>query len=480
MRRAFIVFVVAFVAMGGVISGGLHPSRAGATLPCEAGNVVYVNTLPGHTVDGYVDGSLTFRHLPPGGVVGAFEYRASPFFDCRSRPRLQLFDATSAPPNAAPVSGALVDGSFFVDTLEHVDVVVGSSLGGTRRLERFPTDVRNQWTLLAVRNVGNHAPIDVYYGGSKRATALATGKAAKFLASPNATSTLLLTETGTMTPVVPAVSVRPRPGITYEYLTTRPDGSAPRLLSSFQKTIVGYRLVTSDGGVFTYGRSRFYGSAGALPLRAPVVGGAATSTGNGYWLVAADGGVFTYGDARFFGSAGALQLAAPIVAMAPTPTDRGYWLFAADGGVFTYGDARFFGSAGALRLAAPVVGGAATQAGRGYVLLGRDGGVFVYGDGPGTAPIGHCDAPPSIATISTGQPFFVCDRLLVWTRTFNAPTFPLSAGEPPVSLLPSVTGDGVVVAYANGAIALWGQVPDLGSPARSGITLRSSVVAVIP
>jgi hypothetical protein len=35
----------------------------------------------------------------------------------------------------------------------------------------------------------------------------------------------------------------------------------------------------------------------------PVVGMAATPDGGGYWLVAADGGVFTYGNARFFGSA---------------------------------------------------------------------------------------------------------------------------------------------------------------------------------
>ncbi len=29
----------------------------------------------------------------------------------------------------------------------------------------------------------------------------------------------------------------------------------------------------------------------------------ATPTGKGYWLVASDGGVFSFGDARFYGSA---------------------------------------------------------------------------------------------------------------------------------------------------------------------------------
>ena len=41
---------------------------------------------------------------------------------------------------------------------------------------------------------------------------------------------------------------------------------------------------------------------------------AATPDGAGYWLVASDGGIFSYGDARFFGSAGAHL--APIVGMA--------------------------------------------------------------------------------------------------------------------------------------------------------------------
>ena len=77
------------------------------------------------------------------------------------------------------------------------------------------------------------------------------------------------------------------------------------------------------------------------------MGIAATPTGGGYWLVASDGGIFTYGDARFFGSTGALSLAQPVTAMGSSWTGNGYWLAAADGGVFTFGDGRFFGSAGA-------------------------------------------------------------------------------------------------------------------------------------
>ena len=36
----------------------------------------------------------------------------------------------------------------------------------------------------------------------------------------------------------------------------------------------------------------------------------------GYWLVASDGGIFSFGGAKFFGSTGAIALKKPIVSMA--------------------------------------------------------------------------------------------------------------------------------------------------------------------
>ena len=45
-----------------------------------------------------------------------------------------------------------------------------------------------------------------------------------------------------------------------------------------------------------------------MHLNQPIVGMAATPTGDGYWLVASDGGIFAYGDAGFFGSHGGAPL----------------------------------------------------------------------------------------------------------------------------------------------------------------------------
>jgi Ca2+-binding RTX toxin-like protein len=142
----------------------------------------------------------------------------------------------------------------------------------------------------------------------------------------------------------------------------------------------GYWLVARDGGIFSYGDATFFGSTGAITLNQPIVGMAATPTGLGYWFVAADGGVFSFGDAEFFGSTGNITLNQPIVGMASTPTGQGYWLVATDGGIFSFGDAEFFGSTGSITLNQPIVGMSSTLSGDGYWFVAADGGIFSFGD----------------------------------------------------------------------------------------------------
>ncbi|MDA8359095.1 MAG: penicillin acylase family protein, partial [Actinomycetota bacterium] len=108
----------------------------------------------------------------------------------------------------------------------------------------------------------------------------------------------------------------------------------------------GYRMVASDGGVFSFGDAQFEGSMGSAALNKPIVGIAATPDGKGYWEVASDGGVFAFGDAQFEGSMGGKPLSRPIVGIAATPDGKGYWEVASDGGVFSFGDAQFCGSIG--------------------------------------------------------------------------------------------------------------------------------------
>ena len=166
----------------------------------------------------------------------------------------------------------------------------------------------------------------------------------------------------------------------------------------------GYWEVAADGGIFSFGDAAFHGSMGGLPLDEPIVGMAATPSGNGYWEVAADGGIFSFGDAAFHGSMGGLPLDEPIVGMAATPSGNGYWEVAADGGIFSFGDAAFHGSMGGLPLDEPIVGMAATPSGNGYWEVAADGGIFSFGDAafhgsmgglPLDAPIVGMAATPS-------------------------------------------------------------------------------------
>ena len=113
----------------------------------------------------------------------------------------------------------------------------------------------------------------------------------------------------------------------------------------------------------------FHGSLGATPLNQPIVGMAATPSGDGYWLVARDGGIFTFGDAEFFGSAGAAGVS-DVVGMARTPSGRGYWIATRSGRVFAFGEAPHRGDG-----RAGVVAVLRSPTGLAYTLVYGDGGV---------------------------------------------------------------------------------------------------------
>jgi hypothetical protein len=148
----------------------------------------------------------------------------------------------------------------------------------------------------------------------------------------------------------------------------------------------GVWTVGGDGGIFTFGNARFYGSTGAMHLNRPIAGMTATPSGRGYWLVASDGGVFSFGDARFYGSTGAIHLNRPIVGIAMSHLGHGYWMVASDGGMFSFGDAKFYGSA-AGNVSSSIVGVATTPAGHGYWLAEVNGAVHSYGDAGYANPV---------------------------------------------------------------------------------------------
>jgi hypothetical protein len=228
----------------------------------------------------------------------------------------------------------------------------------------------------------------------------------------------------------------------------------------------GYWFVASDGGIFSYADSKFYGSTGAVRLNQPVVGMARTPNGRGYWLVARDGGIFSFGDAPFYGSTGAIRLNQPIVGMAAHPGGRGYWFVAADGGIFAYGEAGFFGSTGGTRLNGPVVGMAGTPTGGGYWLVGADGAVFPFGDARSFGAPGRvARAVVGIAATPTGAGYWLAGEDGTVFAFGDAGSYGSVSGlnRPIVGLAATPKGQGYWLVATDGGIFSFGDARFFGS-----------------
>ena len=242
-------------------------------------------------------------------------------------------------------------------------------------------------------------------------------------------------------------------------------------------------MVASDGGVFTYGGARFLGSTGAINLNMPIVGMAATSTGNGYWLVAADGGIFSFGDASFYGSTGGMSLNKPIVGMAATPTGKGYWLVASDGGIFSFGDAAFYGSTGSIKLNRPIIGMTPSATGKGYRIVAIDGGIFSFGDAAfhGSAGGTALAAPiVGMAATATGQGYWLVGSDGRIFGYGDAPSLGSATALRSVAAVASTpTGAGYWAVGSDGSLASFGDATNLGHP--TGALAKPIVgMAVLP
>jgi uncharacterized repeat protein (TIGR01451 family) len=232
----------------------------------------------------------------------------------------------------------------------------------------------------------------------------------------------------------------------------------------------GYWLVASDGGIFSFGGSQFFGSTGAQHLNKPVVGMTSTPDGNGYWLVASDGGIFAFGDASFFGSTGAQHLNQPIVGMDSAPGGQGYWLVASDGGIFAFGNAKFFGSTGNRHLNKPIVGMVSTADGGGYWMVASDGGIFAFGDARyfGSTGAQHLNQPiVGMATTPDGGGYWLVASdggiFAFGDASFFGSTGNQHLNKPIVGMASTPDGKGYWLVASDGGIFSFGDAPFIGS-----------------
>ena len=243
----------------------------------------------------------------------------------------------------------------------------------------------------------------------------------------------------------------------------------------------GYRMVASDGGIFSFGNAAFFGSTGNIRLNQPIVAMAATPTGKGYWMVARDGGIFSFGDARYRGSMAGTPLNGPIVAMAPTLSGNGYWLVGSDGGVYPFGDAPFLGSVN--RPNQPIVGMATTATGNGYWLVARDGGIFSFGDAPFLGSTGGITLNKPIVGMAgavggNGYWLVASDGGIFsfGSARFFGSTGNIVLNKPIVGMTPNPAGTGYWMVASDGGIFAFGAAPFNGST--GNITLNQPVVGM--
>jgi len=253
----------------------------------------------------------------------------------------------------------------------------------------------------------------------------------------------------------------------------------------------GYWMVAGDGGVFSFGGAKFYGSMGGQPLNQPIVAMAETPDHQGYWLFAKDGGVFAFGDAHFYGSVpGVLDpqgrtLNGAIVAAEATPDGHGYRMFAADGGVFDFGDAAYAGSLPALGVVPnkPVVAAVSAPVGQGYLLVAADGGVFTFGDALYEGSLGAQAASGivSISETSSGNGYWVFGANGAVYPFGDAVSYGNAANQtlsaPIVFGVATTTAGGYWLFATDGGVFAYGDAPFLGS--LGGISLVSPIVGGI-
>ncbi len=144
----------------------------------------------------------------------------------------------------------------------------------------------------------------------------------------------------------------------------------------------GYQILTSFGGLYSFGSAsgHYFGNLIDHGYPGPAVGISMTPSGNGYAILNSGGGLYTFGDAHYFGNLLDHGFPGPAVGVAYTPTGAGYAILTAGGGIYTFGDARYFGNLIDHGYPGPAASIAYTRSGNGYWILTRGGGIYTFGD----------------------------------------------------------------------------------------------------
>ncbi len=255
---------------------------------------------------------------------------------------------------------------------------------------------------------------------------------------------------------------------------------------------VGYRLATSDGAVFNFGRLSYCGGLNTDVLPSNVVSMASTPDGGGYWLLLEDGSVYAFGDAKWFGDlrgsawrGGPVPPGAPVVGLGATVNGDGYFVVAADGSVYAFGGAKYHGSRGGLRTDGAVIGIAVDPLDGGYWLATSKGAVYAEGAVNWGSAAGLKLASPivSIAAWPDGAGY--------WLAAQNGDVYSYGVGadgskshenarSPVVGIAPSQSGNGYWLATANGSVIHSGTSRSYGELAAKSLSEQVTAFGSVP
>jgi hypothetical protein len=448
---------------------------------------------PNYTIS-YVNGSVTVTGTPVTvAVSGSQTYGGSPTFS----------SGTVTPPSGISVNTAgltcttvgtstalaptLAAGSYTLAASS----CSGATLSGTNasNFTIVYTSASNDFTVNPAHlTVTASSPTMTVGGAVPTVTAIYSGfenqdSASSLTTQPTCSTTATTSSTVAGSPYPSSCSGAVDPNYTISYV----NGSVSVIATSH-----GYWLVGSDGGIFTFGSAKFWGSTGNLVLQRPVVGMTPSRDQNGYWLVASDGGVFTFGDLNFYGSIPGIglhpagsglpnSLAAPVVGIVPTADGGGYFMVASDGGVFSFGDARFEGSCpGIGGCSGPAVAVMPDASGNGYWLVTQTGHVYSFGDarnfgqpGPQSAPVTSAVRTPD----GNGYYILTANGSVLGYGDATSRGGPSGVGglNPATAIYTDSDGGGYWVASAQGGVYTYGDAPNDGSMA--GVRLNGPVIA---
>ncbi len=250
----------------------------------------------------------------------------------------------------------------------------------------------------------------------------------------------------------------------------------------------GYTMVGTDGGIFAFGATKYYGSVPGVNVHVDDVDGIApTQDQRGYWLIARDGGTFSFGDTHFYGSIPWLGLRlSNIIGMAPTLDSHGYWIVGSDGGVFSFGDAHFHGSLPQLNIhLSNVVGMVTSIDGKGYWMVSSTGGVYSFGDSHfyGSIPGLHIslfDVKGMVATADGKGYWLVTSTGSVYPfgdARYWGDISPSAHVNNVIGLTPTLDGQGYWIVQSNGAVSNFGDAHPIGNLPALGVHVNNIVAA---